>query len=121
MPSLRQPPRVGEIWYVDFDPQVGREQAGIRPALVLSNDGFNLAPNGLTFAAPITRTDRGLPAHLRVEAGVAGLPKTSFILCDQAGAISELRFLRQRGVIPDAILTEARRIVGRFIDAHLIF
>ncbi|CAN0499433.1 unnamed protein product, partial [Phaeothamnion confervicola] len=72
-----------------------------RPALVLSNEAFELAPNGLVLAAPTTRADRGVPAHPRREAGVAGLPKTSFIRCDQPGAASDRRFLRHRGVIPD--------------------
>lgn len=44
MPTQRAP-KVGDIWYVDFSPQVGREQAGVRPALVVSNDAFNEVPN----------------------------------------------------------------------------
>jgi mRNA-degrading endonuclease toxin of MazEF toxin-antitoxin module len=40
-------PRAGEVWDVDFDPRVGREQGGVRPALVISNDTFNQVPNGL--------------------------------------------------------------------------
>lgn len=121
MPSTPRIPLAAEIWYVDFDPQVGREQAGIRPALVLSNDRFNRALNGLIIAAPITGTDRGVPVHLRVEAGMGGLTKTSFILCDQTSAFSENRFLRYRGEVTAEILLAARQITGRFIDAHLIY
>lgn len=31
----------GEIWNVDFDPIIGHEQGGCRPALILSQDAFN--------------------------------------------------------------------------------
>ncbi len=31
----------GEIWNVDFDPIIGHEQGGWRPALILSQDAFN--------------------------------------------------------------------------------
>ncbi|MGI8403490.1 MAG: type II toxin-antitoxin system PemK/MazF family toxin [Thermomicrobiales bacterium] len=120
MSSTPRTPQAGEVWYVDFDPQVGREQAGIRPALVLSNGRFNRALNGLIIAAPITGTDRGVPVHLRVEAGTGGLTKTSFILCDQTGAFSDQRFLRYRGEVDAEVLLTARQIAGRFIDAHLI-
>lgn len=108
MSSTPRTPQAGEVWYVDFDPQVGREQAGIRPALVLSNGRFNRALNGLIIAAPITGTDRGVPVHLRVEAGTGGLTKTSFILCDQTGAFSDQRFLRYRGEVDAEVLLTAR-------------
>jgi len=81
----------------------------------------NDARNGLIIAAPITGTDRGIPVHLRVEAGTGGLTKTSFILCDQTGAFSQDRFLRYRGEVIAEILLAAQQITGRFIDAHLIY
>lgn len=120
MPSTLVP-GAGEIWYVDFDPQVGREQAGIRPALVFSNDEFNVLRNGLIMVVPITGTDWGVTSHVRVEANVGGLTKTSFILCEQAGAQSIDRFLRFSGVVPAETLLTVRRIVGRFFDADLIY
>lgn len=81
----------------------------------------NDARNGLIIAAPIIGTDRGIPVHLRVEAGTGGLTKTSFILCDQTGAFSQDRFLRYRGEVIAEILLAAQQITGRFIDAHLIY
>jgi mRNA interferase MazF len=106
---------------VDFDPQVGREQARRRPALVLSNDRYNAAANGLIIVAPITGTDRGIPTHVQVEAGIGGLTKTSFILCDQAGPKSELRFIAPMGKMPADIVWAVRQIVGRFIDAQHLY
>ena len=120
MPSSRTP-KAGEVWLTNCDPQVGREQAGRRPALILSHDRFNAARNGLVFLAPMTGTDRGLPIHYRIEAGVGGLSKTSYVLCDQAKSTSELRLLQYMGEVPAEVLLEVRRITGRFIDADKVY
>ncbi len=120
---MREPrqPKTGEVWYVDFDPQVGREQGRRRPALVISNDRYNATANGLIIVAPITGTDRGIPVHVMVPAGVGGLTKESYVMCDQAGPKSELRFGRLMGEMPDDMLLTVRRMVGRFIDVQHIY
>lgn len=109
-------PRLGEIWDVNFDPHTGREQGGIRPALVISNDRFNGVPNGLYFVAPVTGTDRNIRYHIRVAPGEGGLTKPSVIMCDQARAQSEQRFLRRRGSVSTTITTQVQVMVGLFID-----
>lgn len=114
-------PKAGEIWNVNFDPRVGREQGGIRPALVISNDAFNAIRNDLIFVVPLTGTDRGITSHVRIEAGVGGLTKTSFALCEQAKSQSVDRFIDRRGSVPPEVLLTVRRIVGRFIDAHRVY
>ena len=55
-------PARGEVWNVDLDPVRGREQAGRRPALVISVDLFNRGPSGLVVLLPITSRYRGLRA-----------------------------------------------------------
>lgn len=120
MPGMHEP-RAGEVWDVLFDPQVGREQRGLRPALVLSNDEFNALRNDLHIVVPITGSDRGLPFHVRIDAPAAGLSKTSFIMCDQEKSQSIDRFVRKRGQVSSDVLRQAQKIVGRFIDAHRIF
>jgi mRNA interferase MazF len=107
---------MGEIWDVDFDPRVGREQGGIRPALVISNDNFNRVPNGLHVVVPITGTDRNIRAHVRIAPPQGGLTKPSVIMCDQVRAQSEQRFLRRRGVVSAEILVLVQALVGTFID-----
>lgn len=115
MPSTPEP-RVGEIWDVDFDPRVGREQGGIRPALVISNDAFNRVPNGLHFVAPITGTDRDIRYHVRVAPPEGGLTKPSVVMCDQARAQSERRFLRRRGGASREVVERVQALVGVCID-----
>ena len=94
----------GEVWFVDFDPVVGREQAGRRPALVVSGDRMNRSPTGIVVVLPITGTDRGYPAHVSVAPPEGGLTKPSVIMADQPRAISRDRLGRRHGSIsPEAM------------------
>ncbi|MHB1527725.1 MAG: type II toxin-antitoxin system PemK/MazF family toxin, partial [Candidatus Dormibacteria bacterium] len=49
------------MWWTNFDPQVGREQAGLRPAIVVGTAFACQVPNQLAFVVPCTTTDRKLP------------------------------------------------------------
>ncbi len=51
-------PSRGDIVFLQFSPQQGREQAGIRPALVLSSKSYN-AKVGLMLTCPITSRSKG--------------------------------------------------------------
>jgi mRNA interferase MazF len=55
--TVYQPDR-GDFVYLDFTPQAGTEQAGRRPALVLSTRDFNIA-TGLMVVCPLTSTQTG--------------------------------------------------------------
>ena len=59
-------PTRGEIWEVDLNPTVGREQSGRRPALIVSDNALNSGPRGLVVVIPVTGTFRGLPTHVPV-------------------------------------------------------
>lgn len=98
-------PRRGEIWDIDFDPIVGHEQGGRRPGLIVSVDPFNAGPSTLVFAVPLTRTDRGVPAHVPVSPPEGGLGARSLILCDALRSISRQRLVRHRGQVAPATLT----------------
>lgn len=55
----------GSIVLVDFDPSLGNEQKGKRPALVISKGSFQEFTNGLLIALPITSKDsKGFPLHI---------------------------------------------------------
>ncbi len=90
-------PLRGDIWWVNFDPIEGHEQAGRRPALVLSADTFNRGPQRLVVVAPMTRTIRPLPLHIRCDPNDCGpsttLRDSSAIRCDQIRTVSLDRFL----------------------------
>ncbi len=114
--NITPEPMVGEVWDVELDPQVGTEQAGRRPALVISNDFFNRTPNGLYFIVPITGTDRGIRYQLKVYPPEGGLVKPSVFMCDQARAQSVLRFRRHRGSVTPELVKQVQAMVAEFID-----
>jgi mRNA interferase MazF len=76
-----------EVWWVDFNPQLGREQAGLRPAIVVGSPLACSLPNGLVIVVPMTTRDRGLPFHPAVQLG----NKTGYAMTDQIKAISTQR------------------------------
>jgi mRNA interferase MazF len=64
--TQKQAPKQGEIVWVDFDPQSGHEQAGRRPALVLSHTAYNQKLKR-AFVCPITSKVKGYPFEVRVK------------------------------------------------------
>jgi mRNA interferase MazF len=86
-------PARGDIWWVDLKPVRGREQAGRRPALVMSADTFNRGPRGLVMALPMTRTRRPYPSHVEVPTRESGLDDRSYIICEQVRSLSMDRLL----------------------------
>lgn len=111
-------PAMGDIWYVDFSPQVGREQAGIRPALVVSNDMFNAVGNDLHIVCPLTTKDRGLRYHVPMEPIEGVLPRPSLVMCEQVKSQDIQRFLKYRGKAPDGIVEHVLQIIDGFFGTY---
>lgn len=113
-------PDAGDIVALDFSSQAGREQAGARPALVLSSRLYNQRSR-LCMVCPITSTVRGGPFEVLVPAGIP-LPKgvgvidgasegevRGVILSDQAKSQSwRDRGCVMIGVVPAMILADVR-------------
>jgi mRNA interferase MazF len=59
----RYVPRAGDLIWIDFDPQVGREQTKRRPALVVTDQSYNRA-SGLAILCPLTSRRRPYPFAL---------------------------------------------------------
>ena len=89
-------PDKGHIIKIDFDPQAGHEQAGWRPALVLSPAVYN--KQGLAIVVPITNQVKGYPFEVPVAAGLA---TTGVILSDAIKSVDwKARQARFIEVIP---------------------
>jgi len=56
-------PEAGDIIFLDFDPQIGREQAKRRPALVITDQAYNRA-SGLAVVCPLTSKRKPYPFAL---------------------------------------------------------
>jgi mRNA interferase MazF len=61
----RYVPRAGDLIWLDFDPQAGREQAKRRPALVVTDENYNRA-SGLVVVCPLTSRRKPYPFALPV-------------------------------------------------------
>ena len=72
-------PRRGDLVWVNFSPQAGHEQAGRRPAIVLSPDSYNVKI-GLALICPVTSRIKGFPFEVLLP---PGLPVSGVILADQ--------------------------------------
>ena len=99
--------RRGDVFLVDLNPVVGTEQAGIRPALVIQIDRAN-AVSPHTIIVPFTTRIREvrLPSHVRLAAGVGGLPEDSILLCEQIRVIDKRRLVSKIGSIGQEYLKE---------------
>jgi mRNA interferase MazF len=63
-------PQRGDAVWITLDPQAGHEQAGRRPALVLSSAAYN-GRIGLALLCPITSRVKGYPFEVAIPAGLA--------------------------------------------------
>lgn len=108
--------RQGDIIWITLDPQVGHEQRGRRPAIVVSNNSFNSILKIGAMVCPITNTDKDIPIHVKL----TGTTQTSgVIMCDQAKILD----LEKRGAefieqVPRHILLEVADIIAGFIEVE---
>jgi len=99
-------PEAGDLIWTHFDPRVGREQSGRRPALVLSAKAFHRA-SAFAIVCPITSTIRNFGSSVLLP---TGLPIAGEILTSHVRSIDTVaRPIRYAGsAVPDAVLAEVR-------------
>lgn len=97
---------------MDFSPQAGHEQAGRRPAIVISTDLLN-EHSAMSMVCPITHTDKDHPFHIRLD----DRSKTDgVILCDQARMLDlNARHARFVENAPGDIVDQANFLVKQFL------
>lgn len=97
-------PDRGDIVWLTFNPQAGHEQAGRRPALVMSPAAYN-GKVGLMICCPITNQVKGYPFEVHIP---EGLTITGVILSDQVKSLDwqarQAEFIRK---LPDNVVEEA--------------
>ena len=94
--------RRGEIYWVEFNPVKGSEQAGLRPALVVQNDvGNRYSPTTIVVAITRTIPPRPYPFTVVIEPEESGLSERSAVNCSQMVTVQQagtaLRLRLQRG------------------------
>jgi mRNA interferase MazF len=105
----------GDIWWADLNPARGREQAGVRPVLIISHDIFN-ERSGTVIALAITSQPprAGFPLTLAITS--ASLPKRSWVKISQIRTLSVERLSNKLGNLApeelDQIIDGLNEIVG---------
>lgn len=96
-------PDTGDIVWLDFDPQAGQEQAGHRPALVLSPARYN-GPRGMMICCPMTSRIKGYPFEV-----VDSQAPPSVVLADQVKSLDwRARHATHKGKVSAATLAEVQ-------------
>src|ERR1700681_1992016 len=94
-------PDAGDLVWLQFTPQAGREQAGHRPALVLSPARYN-AKTSLMLFCPLTTQIKGYPFEV--------------VLADQVKSLDwRIRKARRKGAVSSAELAEVRAKIRALI------
>ena len=98
-------PDAGDLIWIDFTPQAGHEQAGRRPALVLSSALYN-GKVGLALVCPITSQVKGYPFEVALP---AGLKVGGVVLSDHVKNLDwTARGAQKSDVAPAAVMTAVR-------------
>ncbi len=77
----RYVPEAGDVVWLQFDPQLGREQRGRRPALVISPASYN-GKTSLMVCCPMTSHVKGYPFEVPIDGGAS-----SVVLADQVKSL----------------------------------
>jgi mRNA interferase MazF len=107
-------PDRGDLVWLVFDPRVGHEQSGRRPALVLSPRTYNRRV-GLALVCPVTSHVKGYPFEVPLP---AGLPVDGCILADQLKSLDwRERQARRIAPIPRDVLDEVLARIFALLEA----
>ena len=97
-------PEAGDIVWLEFDPQAGHEQAGHRPALVLSPSAYN-AKKGLMICCPLSTQIKGYPFEVQTQISA----KPGVVLSDQVKSLDwRVRKAKKKGSVSEDVLQDVR-------------
>lgn len=104
----------GSIIKLNFNPQAGHEQAGFRPAVVVSNAIFHQKTK-LAIVCPITNTNNHFPLHIPLDERTK---TTGVILCEHIKALDlNSRTYQVIEELPKSILEQVIQIINAEIES----
>ena len=105
-------PNRGDIVWLDFNPQLGHEQRGRRPALVLSYKKYN-EKIGLGIFCPITSKEKGYPFEVKI----VGKKINGCVLSDQIKSLDwKIRNIEFIEIIDEELLNEVIKKIKLIIE-----
>lgn len=100
----------GDLLYVNLDPVRGHEQAGMRPVMIVSNNGFNRMCNGMYKVVPITSKVKKFPLNVDLP---DDLPVHGQLLLSQEKAIDlKARAHKKIGSAPTSFIKEVDDLIA---------
>lgn len=105
----------GQVVWINFNPVVGSEQSGHRPAIIVSSDDYLDAIPNVAIVVPVTTRDRQLPNHVRLRGDIE-LEQPSFAMTEQPRTVDRRRITGTLGNLDSVSLTEIRRCLARFLS-----
>ena len=104
MATRRYVPEAGDVVWLEFDPQAGHEQAGHRPALVVSPASYN-GKTGLMVCCPMTTKIKGHPFEVLTEVDSVA----SAVLSDQVKSLDwKVRHAKKKGTVSAVAMVHVR-------------
>jgi mRNA interferase MazF len=105
-------PERGDVVWISLDPQAGNEQAGRRPALVVSPRSYN-GKVGLALLCPITSQVKGYPFEVALP---SALDVRGVVLADQVKSLDwRARRAKRAGRLPASAVTEVLEKLGALL------
>lgn len=105
-------PDRGDVIWLNFDPQAGHEQAGRRPALVISPAAYN-GKVGLAILCPITTQVKGYPFEVKIP---DSLPASGVVLADQVKNLDwRIRQAEWFCTLPEATVQQVQKRLGKLL------
>jgi len=94
----------GDIYLINLDPVKGYEQGKTRPCLIIQNDIGNKYSPTTIISSLTSKGDESYPFLVKVDKGVANLPKESYIQLNQIRTISKEKIISKIGSLPKDIM-----------------
>jgi mRNA interferase MazF len=111
-PASKYIPQKGDLVWMDFDPTLGHEQKGVRPAIVVSDKVFNMK-SGLVYVCPITSTSKNYPYRIKLKAGQV----KGFIMTEHLKSVDwntrNIKFVEKA---PFEVSESVKNCIGAIID-----
>ena len=116
---MSNPPKRWHIYIIDLEPRVGTKPGKRRPCIVIQPDEF--AESGLesSVVLPITTnivSGNNFPLRVKIPTGTCNLEKDSEAMIDQMLAWDNELFIKDLGIVPEAIQDEIKKALLEFLD-----
>ncbi len=105
----------GQVVWVNLSPVIGSEQAGHRPAVIVSSDDYLASVPHVAIVLPVTSRDRGLPNHVRLRGNLGLAEEDSFAMTEQPRTIDRRRITGSAGQVDQGTLKELHSWLHDFL------